>query len=588
MSTNNAKDRSNFVSSKRGAKIQNLKAQIERAKVVAAARGGKGTRSRPSSGRSAGNHNAVVLYNPNRSDSKALSVVNRRSRITSDSTPRPGHAPISAPSRFSPFISAAPVAYDARSLKPFIRVTTDARGDSYRAHVLDRLDPVFVDSPDTNVTGQRLLTVPINPELLGERIRRISSTYEFYKFDMIRIHFVSALGTSYGGSVLGFFDSDPVDTFDAGITSLKEAAAHPSAAAHKVWNDFNWTAPRPPPGRFYIDVNASDSASVRQQVQAKFHILLDSAITLPSGDITYPLTLGNLYIEYMVNLSYPTIQPNFVGTYLLTQFYDTEGKGEIRTSQGLACPFNHIEWRTFLSRHMKGPMSIQWQNMVLNPFSAWGMRIPPGSYIIWSGFTIKEGAVETNRVLNHYFFGSSDAYQTPLALSQCDPDVGTLTFPLNLVDNAAAINSRPQTLYSDASETGSIKYRSFATRVVVPSDQIVVWCPGVSGPAGSACFFYYVRLEILATLATDDERATSASDSSLMMEDRLAALERKLKSVDISGLPLESKAESKCAIDYDDGVVVPSSKPLPPPTAIPPVVPPRMPAVMAPPQLVRR
>jgi hypothetical protein len=211
-----------------------------------------------------------------------------------------------------------PVATSSLSSKPYFRLTSS--GDSINVHACDRiptgvtlsLDLLSVE--DVNYSGAVLLKIPLNPSALGERLRRLSSNFELYSFKSMVVHFAPAQGTQNAGSLLGFYDQDPTDEFDAGIRSLAEASAHPQAHSIKIWEDGFWAMPARASGRFYIDRNGSTSADKRLQDQGNFRLMIDVPVPdslLPS---TGDLVLGSVYVEYICELSKPTIQPNFVGT----------------------------------------------------------------------------------------------------------------------------------------------------------------------------------------------------------------------------------------------------------------------------------
>jgi hypothetical protein len=167
---------------------------------------------------------------------------------------------------------------------------------------------------DVNYAGAVLATLQMNPSNLGERLRRIASTFETYSFQAMKVHFAPARGTQTAGSMLGFYDQDPVDNFDAGARSLIEASAHEGSHSIKVWEDGYWIMPPRLQGRFYIDDVGETAADKRLQEQGTFRLLLDvpfDANALPT-DVVF--VLGSLYVEYVVDLHKPTIQPNFVGT----------------------------------------------------------------------------------------------------------------------------------------------------------------------------------------------------------------------------------------------------------------------------------
>jgi len=127
------------------------------------------------------------------------------------------------------------------------------------------------------------------------------------------LHFCSARPSITSGSLLGFFDQDPDDEFEAGIRSLTEAAAHPGAHSTKLWQDAIWSMPPRLRGRFYISDVGATAADRRLQDQGTFRLLVDVPTdeTIPE-DVHH--ILGSVYVEYTCRLSKPTIQGNFYGS----------------------------------------------------------------------------------------------------------------------------------------------------------------------------------------------------------------------------------------------------------------------------------
>lgn len=248
------------------------------------------------------------------SSSKTLKISVKQKPIRASRARRGATA--NAPARYLNAMGA-PVATNSLSSRTYFRVTS--AGDTITVHCCDRIQggvtmPLgSIDIPDINYSGSVLLKVALNPSSLGERLRRLASNFELYNFTSMQVHYSPALGTMTNGSLLGFYDADPADEFDAGERSLAEAAAHPLSHSVKVWEDGVWVMPRRPPGRFYIDRNGSSNADLRLQDQGNFRIMVD----VPLTDSTLPTTdyvLGSIYIEYQCVLMKPTIQPNFIGT----------------------------------------------------------------------------------------------------------------------------------------------------------------------------------------------------------------------------------------------------------------------------------
>lgn len=211
----------------------------------------------------------------------------------------------------------APVAYGSTQRTTFYRVTQS--GDDIVVHCRDRLPIVEFDATvasvaSLNISGRVLLAVSLNPSSMGERLRRLSANYEFYRFESAIATYEGATGSSAVGSILGFFDQDPVDGFDAGARSLVEAAAHPGAHSLKIWETGVWVMPSRMGGRYYIDVSGHTAADRRLQEQGVFRIMLDIPLLASSLTSESHNPLGSVYMEYKIRLMKPTLQPNFVGT----------------------------------------------------------------------------------------------------------------------------------------------------------------------------------------------------------------------------------------------------------------------------------
>lgn len=255
---------------------------------------------------------------PNGNASHALAVGPSRSNLMA----KPKNRTPTQGTRSSMNLNSAPAAYGSAQRTTFYRVSS--QGDDIIVHCRDRLPIVELDTtvaaPDqVNHSGRVLLETPMNPASLGERLRRLSANYEFYRFERAIATYEGATGSSAVGSLLGFFDQDPVDGFDAGKRSLAEAASHPGAHSIKVWENGTWVMPPRIGGRYYIEDSGNTAADRRLQEQGVFRIMLDIPIggTIPTES---HYALGSVYMEYTVRLMKPALQANFVGTCDLLSF----------------------------------------------------------------------------------------------------------------------------------------------------------------------------------------------------------------------------------------------------------------------------
>jgi len=215
------------------------------------------------------------------------------------------------------------VAYTRRNHRSFSK--TEMRGDSMLLHGSDRLVQLVINPPGSeqttcNYPGFVLFEMEINPSLVGERGRTLARTYEMFEFLEVKVWMEPSRPTSTAGSIAGFFDRDPIDTFD-GKSGLKDAATHKSFASYQIWQTATWQMPKVR-GKYFIQQGGTSNADIRQQNQATFRIMVDIPMDwsdLPTDLSNTPFTIGSVYISYTVKLSKPTIQMPFVGTE--DQFY---------------------------------------------------------------------------------------------------------------------------------------------------------------------------------------------------------------------------------------------------------------------------
>lgn len=164
-----------------------------------------------------------------------------------------------------------------------------------------------------NTAGQLLYEVSISPNSLGDQVRRPASIFEVFKVHSIRVFFIAARPTSTPGTLFAWFDRDPVDRYTDGLATLIEAAAHTGASGTSVWESKSWVMPKDVrSGEKFVERAGFSPSDLRFQSQGTFRIALDTPID--SSLIFANYNLGSVFVEYDVEFSKPTLQPNFVGT----------------------------------------------------------------------------------------------------------------------------------------------------------------------------------------------------------------------------------------------------------------------------------
>lgn len=427
--------------------------------------------------------------------------------------------------------SGAPVSTFSRSSRTYFRQVTT--GTSSRVVACDRLPEAVVldlagySAADVNYSGAVLATLQMNPANLGERLRRIASTFETYSFQAMKVHFAPARGTQTAGSMLGFYDQDPVDTFDSGVRSLIEASAHEGAHSIKVWEDGFWMMPPRLQGRFYIDDVGESAADKRLQEQGTFRLLLDvpfDAADLPTG---VPFTLGSLYVEYVVDLHKPTIQPNFVGTCDLYNMLNPVGISISTT--GSFYLFN----QTLFTNHtvaVADHRNNAGSSVPLVSNGRWA--IPEGLWSIRYAWGFEHGASATTSTANCY----------PVASIL---ETGDLSTGLVHDGNVNGPASNAQFHYTIGITTAAQAFRQdYGFDLLVPSGQfryLDFFIDYTAGAASAATVFTLQDFSITAKWPTPAQRALLTPVLS-ELNCRIQDLERQMKRLEVT-TDSESKEE---------------------------------------------
>lgn len=143
----------------------------------------------------------------------------------------------------------------------------------------------------------------LNPACwVGSRLSRIASTYEKYRYDMIRVRYHPATATSSNGSVSMYLE---FESNESAATNHVQSLNHQHAALGPKWAPLTITYHRPKedPTVYYLTNNGAGS-SREDLSQAKACFV--------SGDDVVSV-FGYVSIEYDVTFMYPELETGYAG-----------------------------------------------------------------------------------------------------------------------------------------------------------------------------------------------------------------------------------------------------------------------------------
>lgn len=154
-----------------------------------------------------------------------------------------------------------------------------------------------------NDSGQIIMTQNINPVLFtNTRLKQYGALFQRYRFNRIKFHFESSVGEFYNGRLLHYIDTDAQVSY-AGIEgteqALQIASAHDGEQSPKVNKD-GWcqmTKNMAPQASYYMYWD-SNTESKLNCIQGVYTAFVQDAVSMSTGSITYPLTLGRVLVEY--------------------------------------------------------------------------------------------------------------------------------------------------------------------------------------------------------------------------------------------------------------------------------------------------
>lgn len=153
----------------------------------------------------------------------------------------------------------------------------------------------------TNYNGtapQGWLLNPLN--FTNSRQRQFAQLFQKFRYKKIRFHFVSSQTTFIAGSYLHYTDFDPETSYgssNATNNALQYAVAHSNATpGHVSKSSTNVFIPHDPEAAYWI----KQQESTRTFTQGQYFWMLADPISTITGTVTYPFTIGRVFMEYEI------------------------------------------------------------------------------------------------------------------------------------------------------------------------------------------------------------------------------------------------------------------------------------------------
>jgi hypothetical protein len=190
-----------------------------------------------------------------------------------------------------------------------VRQATGAAGVVTRFEAKTTKTGAFVSGVDylttltwasTDIVGQPKMVLAVNPRALTGRLAAVAGTYERFWFRKFTVHWAPAKAMTVGGALLGWFDSNPLDSIPPGTSAKKQMGWGHSGDIALPFAKQEWhmnVVAKPP---LYIDPTGDQLLTN----QASFALIVDQII----GDTAYV----DMFITYECDLYDSTYDANSI------------------------------------------------------------------------------------------------------------------------------------------------------------------------------------------------------------------------------------------------------------------------------------
>jgi len=210
----------------------------------------------------------------------------------------------------------------------------------------------------------------VNPLLLGPRLAYQAQLYERFRFNRLRIRYIQAATTLNAGSIIGYYDPDPVDGSPPDVIGIQNASEHAGSHPSSFWKDSMWDMPaKKHADPYWIEQDGATSADVRNAQQAVFRLLIET----PSADAPY--VPGQLHVDFDVTFSDPksVLTPSVADAFYGTTAGNVEDGGAFLSSD--------VALITDYAQPLTGSGAFTQMPVPLSPgFWSWMWTVPVGTW----------------------------------------------------------------------------------------------------------------------------------------------------------------------------------------------------------------
>lgn len=156
-----------------------------------------------------------------------------------------------------------------------------------------------------NQAGKTLYALELTPLLTNTRIKQQAALWQKYRFRKLNIIFKSADSSFFSGTLIHYVDMDPLadySSIDGTEQVISNVSAHYDEQDMKVSKNsvVRFRPSTPATGLFVDQPQSQTNADKRLTSCGKYFLFVQDPVLNALGTVSYPFTLGRVYIDYEI------------------------------------------------------------------------------------------------------------------------------------------------------------------------------------------------------------------------------------------------------------------------------------------------